>query len=121
MLAERVDLVADPWSTGAIEPIAAFASLHVALVVTMVLTAHLLRLRPWVLVAGWSYLALTCLATVYLGWHYFVDDLGGVAVGTAAVWIAARATGMALPGDQRARGGVVVDAVQPSARPRTSA
>jgi len=124
MLAERVDLVADPWSTGAIEPIAAFASLHVALVVTMVLTAHLLHLRPWVLVSGWVYLALTCVATVYLGWHYVVDDLGGVAIGTAAVWIAARATGQPLPGDQTARAGragAVLGAVQPSARPRTSA
>lgn len=121
MLAERVDLVADPLSTGAIEPIAAFASLHVALVVTMVLTAHLLRLRPWVLVSGWVYLALTCVATVYLGWHYFVDDLGGVAIGTAAVWIAARATGQWLPGDQRVRDEADLDAVQASARPRTSA
>ena len=33
------------------------------------------------------------IATVYLGWHYFVDTLGGVVLGAAGVWIAALGTG----------------------------
>lgn len=98
MLVDRGELLADPWTAGAVEPIAAFASLHVALVVTMVIMAHLLGTRLWVRVAGWVYLALTALATVYLGWHYFVDDLGGAAIGAAAVWVAARATGQTMRG-----------------------
>jgi membrane-associated phospholipid phosphatase len=32
-------------------------------------------------------------ATIYLGWHFFVDVLAGIAVGAAAVVLGARATG----------------------------
>jgi hypothetical protein len=41
----------------------------------------------------WVFLALTVLATIYLGWHYFADTLGGAVLGAAAVWIAAIGTG----------------------------
>ena len=43
--------------------------------------------------AMWVFLALTVVATVYLGWHYFVDALGGAVLGAAGVWIAALGTG----------------------------
>ncbi len=33
------------------------------------------------------------LSTVYLGWHYVVDVLGGIVLGASAVWIAGIATG----------------------------
>jgi membrane-associated phospholipid phosphatase len=39
------------------------------------------------------FLALTVVATVYLGWHYFLDAVGGFVLGVAGVWIAARGTG----------------------------
>ena len=35
-------------------------------------------------------------ATIYLGWHFFVDVLAGVGVGVAAVALAGRATGNPL-------------------------
>ena len=41
-------------------------------------------------------LGLTILATLYLGWHYFVDTLAGVVVGALAFVIAAMATGNPL-------------------------
>ena len=66
-----------PWDTRAVQTIAAFASLHVAIMVTICLVAELLRLPRWCACRGWAFLALTCLATVYLGWHFFVDVLGG--------------------------------------------
>jgi membrane-associated phospholipid phosphatase len=44
---------------------------------------------------------LTVLATVYLGWHYFVDTLGGAALGAAGVWIAALGTGNHVRGRPR--------------------
>ena len=40
--------------------------------------------------------ALTVVATVYLGWHYFVDAIGGAALGVAGAWIAAKGTGNAF-------------------------
>ena len=113
MLADRGELLSDPFSAGAVEPIAAFASLHVALVVTMVLMAHLLGTSRWVVVAGWLYLALTVVATIYLGWHYFVDDLGGAAIGAGAVWIAAWGTGQSVHGRAPAAVPVTAQPVSP--------
>jgi membrane-associated phospholipid phosphatase len=44
-------------------------------------------------VIAWACLVLTVIATVYLGWHFFVDTIGGAVLGSAAVWIAALGTG----------------------------
>ena len=33
------------------------------------------------------YLGLTMVATVYLGWHYVLDDVVGFAMAAAAVWL----------------------------------
>ncbi|MBG6218837.1 membrane-associated phospholipid phosphatase [Arthrobacter sp. CAN_A6] len=88
----RVTVLADPHATQSVHGIAAFASLHVSVVFTAALIAHLLRLpKPvrWIL---WGYLALTALATVYFGWHYLLDVPAGLAVGGLSTWLAARAT-----------------------------
>lgn len=93
MWQERLDVLADPWASSAVQTIAAFASLHVGLLVTGCLIAHLAgmsaRLR-WLL---WGFLALTVLCTVYLGWHWLIDAIGGFALGAAGVAIGALATG----------------------------
>ena len=47
------------------------------------------------------FLVLTWLATLYFGWHFFVDTLGGVVLGVAAVWLAAIATGNSVRGFPR--------------------
>ncbi len=86
-------VLADPWSTDAVQSIAAFASLHVGITVTVCVIAHLLDLNRWVRWALWVFLALTVLSTVYLGWHYFTDAIGGAGLGLAGAWIAAVATG----------------------------
>jgi hypothetical protein len=96
LLSDRVEVLAGPWDTSAVQTIAAFASLHVAVMVTICLVSELIRLPPVVRVASWTFLALTIVATVYLGWHFFVDVLGGIAVGCASVALAARATGNPL-------------------------
>jgi CDP-diacylglycerol--glycerol-3-phosphate 3-phosphatidyltransferase len=43
--------------------------------------------------ALWMYLALTMISTIYLGWHYIVDDIAGAVIGVLAVWLGAIATG----------------------------
>jgi membrane-associated phospholipid phosphatase len=96
LLTDRVAVLAGAWDTRAVQTVAAFASLHVAITVTTCLVAELLRLPRWVRLAGWTFAALTCLSTVYLGWHFFVDVLGGVVVGTVALVLAAWATGHPL-------------------------
>lgn len=90
---DRVAVVGDPWGAGTLQTIAAFASLHVGIMMTICLVARLVGLPRWVQVASWVFLGLTVLATVYLGWHYVVDVLGGLALGSFAVWVAALATG----------------------------
>ncbi len=93
MLEDRMAVLADPFATHAVQTIAAFASLHVAMMVTICLMVELLRLKPWIRMVSWIYLVLTVLSTVYLGWHFFADALGGAALGAAGVWIAALGTG----------------------------
>jgi membrane-associated phospholipid phosphatase len=77
----------------AVQTVAAFPSLHVGIAVTMCLMLELLRLPRLLRLFMWVFLGLTVLATIYLGWHYFVDALSGAVLGVAAVWIAARGTG----------------------------
>lgn len=96
MMGERHEVLVNPFTTQAVQTIAAFASLHVGMCVTMLLMAELLRLHRAVRIFLWVFLLLTVLATVYLGWHFFVDALGGIVLGTAGVWIAARGTGNAF-------------------------
>ncbi len=79
--------------------IAAFASLHVSIVFSAALVAHALRVPRALRIALWAFLGLTLLSTVYFGWHFVVDDVAGLAIGAAAVWLAAALTGhrAALP------------------------
>jgi membrane-associated phospholipid phosphatase len=96
MMTERHEVLVNPFVTDAVQTIAAFASLHVGISVAMALMAELLRLRLSLRIFLWVFLALTVVSTVYLGWHYFVDAIGGVAIGVGAVWIAAWGTGNSM-------------------------
>jgi hypothetical protein len=110
MMDERSEVLVNPFTTEAVQTIAAFASLHVGICVTMCVMAELLRLHRGVRVFLWVFLALTVPCTVYLGWHYAVDALGGAVLGVAGVWIAGKGTGNAfrripLPAQASAAGG----------------
>lgn len=96
LLSDRIEVLAGPWDTGAVQTIAAFASLHVAVMVTICLMVEQMRLPVLLRAAAWTFLFLTTVATIYLGWHFFVDVVAGVAVGAAAFVLAARATGNPL-------------------------
>ena len=90
---DRVSVLADPVGTHALQTIAAFASLHVGIMVTICLIGELIALPRWVRVTSWLFLVATILATVYLGWHFACDVLGGFLLGGFAVWSAGVATG----------------------------
>ncbi len=98
MWTDRLEVLADPAATNAVQTIAAFASLHVGIMVTACIIAQLLGLHPWVRWALWVFLGLTVLSTVYLGWHYLADAFGGVVLGAAGAWIGAMATGNSVRG-----------------------
>jgi hypothetical protein len=83
-LAQRDHLLAHPYASDAFAQISAFASLHCALSCLVFLMARYygLRLVSW---AAGLFLLGTLIATVYLGWHFAVDDVAGVALAWVAV------------------------------------
>jgi len=90
---DRMHVLADPHATDAVQTIAAFPSLHVGLMVTVCLFVTLAGMARWIRVTAWAFLVLTVLSTIYLGWHFSLDALGGAALGAVAVWVAALGTG----------------------------
>jgi membrane-associated phospholipid phosphatase len=90
LIAQRAHLLAHPQAHDAFAQVAAFASLHVGVTTVVTLMAARLGFRrtAWVLRV---FLAGTCVATVYLGWHFFVDVPAGLAIG----WLAVRLSGAA--------------------------
>ncbi|MGI8460307.1 MAG: phosphatase PAP2 family protein [Solirubrobacterales bacterium] len=96
LVEHRAEVLADPAATNAVQSIAAFASLHTAVVFSAALIAQLTGAPRPIRIGLWVFLGLTELATVYFGWHYVVDDLGGLAIGAFAVWAGARLTGIEL-------------------------
>ncbi|WP_146363848.1 phosphatase PAP2 family protein [Arthrobacter yangruifuii] len=93
LYAERVEVLANPFATDNVHGIAAFASLHVSIIFTAALMAHLTRLPKMARWLMWIYTALTMLATIYFGWHYVLDVIAGFALGAVSVWLAAKAVG----------------------------
>jgi hypothetical protein len=109
----------DPHATNAVQTIAAFPSLHVGIMVTICLFVTLIGLARWIRVTAWVYLGLTVLSTIYFGWHFSLDALGGAVLGAAAVWVAAIGTGNHVGGwprlVDRGEHDAADDADQPSA------
>lgn len=89
----RVEVLADPHATSAVSGVAAFASLHVSVIFTAALIVHLTTTHRLFRTVMWVYFALTVTATVYFGWHYLVDDIAGLFIGTVSVGAGAWATG----------------------------
>ncbi|MFT4263051.1 MAG: phosphatase PAP2 family protein [Nocardioides sp.] len=90
---DRVKVMAAPTTYDGLQTIAAFPSLHVGIMVTITMTVILIRAPRIARIAAWTMLVLTVLATVYLGWHFGADVIGGAALGAFAVWAAAMGTG----------------------------
>ncbi len=93
-LAQRDHLLAHPHAADAFAQVSAFASLHVGITTVITLSAARLGHRRAARVL-WCFLGLTVVATVYLGWHFFVDDIAGFMIGAAAVWLGWRTAGTA--------------------------
>ncbi|QLQ11260.1 MAG: phosphatase PAP2 family protein [Nocardioidaceae bacterium] len=96
LMDDRLEVIHLGMNADTVQTIAAFASLHVGLTVSVVVMAELLRFHTWIRASLWTYLGLTILATIYLGWHFSVDAIGGAALGFAGVAIAAWGTGNSM-------------------------
>lgn len=88
-MAQRASFLADPHAPGAFQQVSAFASLHVGVTTVMWLMTGWFGLR-WVFRAMTVFLLGTIVATTYLGWHFFVDDLAGLFIGWLAVFLGSR-------------------------------
>ncbi len=85
----------DPGSREAVFMISGFPSLHVAVAVLGSLyLAQISRLLSW---ASWVFVALIFNSTIYLGWHYLLDDVGSLVLVVASVSFA-RAFAWRWPG-----------------------
>ncbi|MCW2817616.1 MAG: inositol phosphorylceramide synthase, partial [Marmoricola sp.] len=90
-MAQRAHLLADPAAHDAFAQVSAFASLHVGVTTVVLLLARWYGLRR-LSRALMVYLACVVVATVYLGWHFFVDDVAGLAIGWLSVFLGTRMT-----------------------------
>lgn len=99
----RFEVITDPHATASVFGIAGFASLHVSVVFTAALMAHLTIRNFWVRTGFWVFLVTTILATIYFGWHYIADDIAGLVIGWLAVWWGALATGHSVRGNYRGK------------------
>ena len=106
LLENRVEVLTDPWATGSLHGIGAFASLHVGD------RLHggagrppRWRWRPSLRWGMWVFFVLTTLSTVYFGWHYLLDDVAGLGIGWFSVWLAGVATGQHRAGRRAGRAG----------------
>ena len=103
LLDQRLDFLRDP-ATGTPQSIAGFASLHISMSFTAALAAHAVGLRRSVKAGLWIWFAVTLVNTIYLGWHYVLDDVAGVIMGAMALVLAAGISGIDLrPGPRRRR------------------
>ncbi len=92
LMDDRVGFLANV-ATGTPQAIAAFASLHIAMSFTALLASYMLRLGRRVKQALWAWLAITFASTIYLGWHYVLDNVAGILIGAAALVLARVLTG----------------------------
>jgi membrane-associated phospholipid phosphatase len=93
LLDQRIAFLHDP--AGATpQAIAAFASLHISMSFTAAVAGHLLGLGRRLKIALWVWFGVTMTGTIYLGWHYLVDNIAGIVLGTIALILAGLITGI---------------------------
>ena len=77
----------------AVQSVAGFASLHVAITLLVALMVQYTTQMRWLKVVFWINFGLTVVATLYFGWHYIADDIAGVMIAFVAFWIGGLASG----------------------------
>ena len=94
LLQDRGEVLANPHASDTVQSVAGFASLHIAVIFTAALIAQLAGAPRTLRLGLWTFLSLTVVSTIYFGWHYVIDDIGGVAIGMLAVYGAALMVGL---------------------------
>ena len=94
---QRAQLLAHPEWSDSFAQVSAFASLHTGVTTLILLMVRWFGLRLLTR-AMTIYLICTMIATIYLGWHFVLDDVAGLAMAWVAVAIGTR---MVYPGGKR--------------------
>jgi len=81
------------WADADYQGVAGFASLHTAIALLWALMVQYTVRSRAIRVVFWVNFGLTVVATLYFGWHYIGDDLGGIAIALVAFYLGAVATG----------------------------
>ncbi len=102
LLDQRLEFLRDPASATP-QAIAGFASLHISMSLTALAAAYLLGAGRRLKIALWIWMGLTVASTIYLGWHYVLDDLGGLLIAALALLMARALTGIDLRSARRLR------------------
>jgi membrane-associated phospholipid phosphatase len=97
---QEVRFPLNPFSDS-LQSVAGFASLHVALTLVIALVAQYTVRHKVLRVIAWVYFGLTVVSTLYFGWHYVADDIGGAVIAFLSVWLGGIATGQRF--DRRGR------------------
>ena len=88
----RIDILYNPFADS-IQSVAGFASLHVAITLTLALITQYTVRHAWIRWSMWVFFALTVVSTLYFGWHYIADDIAGALIAVVSVWLGGLATG----------------------------
>jgi hypothetical protein len=78
---------------GAVQSVAGFASLHVAITLLVALMVQYTLRSRVIQIVFWVNFAITVIATLYFGWHYVADDIAGVAIALVSFWLGGLASG----------------------------
>ncbi|WP_456694805.1 phosphatase PAP2 family protein [Aeromicrobium sp. P5_D10] len=83
-MAERAELLSDPGLADSFASIGAFASLHTGFTFLVVLMMRYYGFHRISQILG-VYLVAVMVSTIYLGWHFVLDDVAGLLIAWAAV------------------------------------
>ena len=78
---------------GAVQSVAGFASLHVAITLLVALMVQYTLRNRILHIVFWANFVITVVATIYFGWHYIADDFAGIVIALFAFWAGGLASG----------------------------
>jgi membrane-associated phospholipid phosphatase len=73
--------------TSSLQSVAGFASLHCAITLLVTLMIQYTVRNRLLKIVMWVNFCLTCVATLYFGWHYVSDDLAGIAIALVSFYV----------------------------------
>jgi hypothetical protein len=78
---------------GQVQSVAGFASLHCAITLLLALMVQYTIRSKVAKIVVWINFGLTVVATLYFGWHYIADDLGGIVIAMVSFYVGGVASG----------------------------